>query len=470
MLPVFCFAQDKLSLEDYIKQVEQNNPDVRSCDLAIDAMANKVLELDMVYSPLLNAALNYDNDRSGANFNSALQYDKMEAESWNVNLSKKLESGSTLTAGYTNTSAEFNLLFPTSIFGQTYSAFSGYQMQAFIKLDQSLLRDFNSGLTRNGIEKNKSLVLAGEYAQLFRKQQILLKARSAYWNLSLTRDIVDFRKISLDRAERVQKWNEKRYGLDLVEKSDYLQSKAAYKSRQLNLQMSTEDDTNAAKDFNQARGRSASSVPEELVRISDIMTIYDAIKDITYTGARADVLAARAQQDSAEFAKKETYYRSLPELTLSGTASVNGIALNYTDTWNQLNSMDKPAYMIGLNFTVPLDYKTLRKVKYGYDTDYRSAGESLQNTELSAKNDWDQLVRNWHDVKTRIELARQIRDDQNDRVNEMQHMFEKGRTTTFELLNAQNDLDDSTLTLYRLIFEEIVTYAQSELYNTKPIK
>ena len=465
-----CFAQDKLSLDDYLKQVINSNSDVKSAGLAIEATANKVLELDMVYSPLLNAGFNYNNDRSGAGFGSALPYDKMEAETWNLNLSKKLELGSTLSAGYTSSSAEFNLMSPTNIFGQNYSSFAGYQQQAFIRMDQSLLRDFGSGLTKSGIEKSKFIALAGQYVQLFKKQQLLLKARSAYWSLSLARDIVDFRGVSLDRAERVQKWNEKRYGLDLVEKSDYLQSKAAYKLRQLNLQMSIEDMMNASKDFNQFRGKLSSSVPEELTRMADIMTVYDAIKEISYSGSRADVLAARAQAQSAESAKKETYYRSLPELTLSGTASVNGIGLNYTDSWNQLNNMEKPAYVVGLNIIVPFDYKTLQKVRHGYDVDYLAAGESLSSAELSAKNDWEQLVRNWHDVKARIELARQIRDVQTERVTETQYRFEKGRVTTFDLLNAQNDLDDSMLTLYRLIFEEIMTYSQAELYNTNPIQ
>jgi outer membrane protein TolC len=55
-------------------------------------------------------------------------------------------------------------------------------------------------------------------------------------------------------------------------------------------------------------------------------------------------------------------------------------------------------------------------------------------------------------------------------VESEQKRFQRGRTTTFLVLNAENDLDDATLSVYRLIFEELLTKAQAELFNTKPIQ
>lgn len=466
------FAQDKLTLDEYLKQVVNNNSEIKACDLTVKAMENKILELDMVFSSVLGGGYNYIYDKSGAGFGSTLPTDKMTVDSWSFNYMKKLRTGSSITAGYASSSAGFDLLSPTDILGNgtKYSSFNGSDIKTFFKVDQSLLRDFKSGITKTGIDKVKALNRAGQYMQIFKKQQILLKAKSVYWGLSLSREIVELRKTSLERAEKVLKWNENRYNLDLTQKNDFLQSQAGYRLRQLNLQMAVEDVANASRDFNELRGGSLSTVQEEITKISDAISIYSEIKNISYTGRRADVLAAKEQYKSAEFAKEETFYRSMPELTLSGMASLHGLSFNYSDSWSQVTGMDKPAYSIGLNFMVPLDYKTLDKVKEGYAVDYQSAGEILKKVELSSGNDWEQLVRNWNNVRARIELAAQVRDVQSERVKEEQKLFEKGRTTTFLLLNAENDLDDSSLTLYRLIYEEIMTYSQSELYNTQEIK
>jgi outer membrane protein TolC len=87
----------------------------------------------------------------------------------------------------------------------------------------------------------------------------------------------------------------------------------------------------------------------------------------------------------------------------------------------------------------------------------------------SAQNDWDQLETSWVNVKSRLELAKEIMKIQDARVKAEQRKFEKGRTTTFLMLSAENDLDDAILSVYRTVFEEMMTLAQAELFNTKPI-
>ncbi len=146
-----------------------------------------------------------------------------------------------------------------------------------------------------------------------------------------------------------------------------------------------------------------------------------------------------------------------------------GWAWRIQNAWSQLTSQDKPTYTLGLSFIVPLDYKTLTKVKKGYNNDFASSKESFRSAITSAQNDWDQLRTTWSNVKSRLELSKDIMRIQDDRVKSEQKKFEKGRTTTFLLLSAENDLDDAMLSVYRTVFEEIMTLAQAELYNTKPI-
>jgi outer membrane protein TolC len=465
------FASQQLSLENYLSQVEAGNPDVKAINASIEASELKMMELDMVYSSLFSGGYNYLKDKSGASFGSTLPTDEMTVNSWNLGLNKKLDFGTNLSVGYTNTDADFRLLAPTTIIPSvTLTNFTGYEIKPYFSFQQSLLRDYKSGLTKSGINKAKALSKSGQYIQLFKKQQILLQARSVYWALSLDREIVEFRKLSLDRAEKIFQWTDDKVKLDLAEKSDFYQSQAAFKLRQLNLKMSIEDEEKSRRDFNQYRGISGDVVFEDLTRISDMISYYSNISELASMGMRADVLAAKELFNSSKFAKKETYYRSLPEVSLNGTYSVHGLGLNYNDAWNQVTGLDKPEYGLGISFIVPLDQKTLVKVQKGYTLDYQSSQDTVKKSELSMENDWNQLKKTWLNVKERINLALEIKDIQNLRVTNEMDRFKRGRTTTFLLLSAQTDLDDATINVYRLIYEEIMTFAQAELYNTKELK
>jgi outer membrane protein TolC len=422
----------------------------------------------MVYSPFVNAGYNYADDRSGVGFGSTFPIDRTRSDVWNINAIKKFGTGSTVTLGYTGTKARIDLLAPAAVVGpDEISNFTAYDMKPFIRVDQSLLRDFNGGITKAGIDKNKAAVLSGQYLQLFRRQQILLRARTAYWTLSLAREVIAFRKVSLDRTSQILKWNERRVNLDLADKGDLYQAQAGYKLRQLNLQLAQEEELVAARNFNELIGTTGDIVAAELEKISDNISYYAHINALTAYGTRADILSARATYDSARLADKETNYRSLPELSVSGLYSLHGLDLTNSGAWNQVTGADKPTYSIGLSIIVPLDYVTLKKVRSGYKKDFESAKESLAKAELTAKNDWDQLSITWHNVKSRLSLAQEIKDVQEKRVANEQVRFERGRTTTFQLLTAEDDLDNATLNVYRLVFEEFVTFAQAELYNTR---
>jgi outer membrane protein TolC len=131
-----------------------------------------------------------------------------------------------------------------------------------------------------------------------------------------------------------------------------------------------------------------------------------------------------------------------------------------------VTNAEKPTYSLGLSFIVPLDYKTLNTVRKGYKNDFEAAKKNSESAELVAGNDWDQLLRTWHNVKARLSLGREIQDAQDKRLVNEQNRFERGRSTTFLLLTAENDLDDATLNVYRLVYEELLTAAQADLYNT----
>jgi outer membrane protein TolC len=465
-----CVAQELITLNDYITQVSASNPEVKAINAAIYASDSKVTEANMVYSPYLSAGASYVDDKGGVEFGSTLPTDEMQAFSWNAGLSKKYASGSLLTLGYTDSRAKFDLLSPVTLIGPTlYSEFTGYEVKPFLKLEQSLIKDLGFGQTRAGIKKAKETVRSAQYLMMLKKQQITLQAKQAYLALSLAREVVEFRRSSLERAERILKWNEDRYKIDLVDKSDFLQAQAAYKLRKLNLDMAIEDETTACRDFNELRNAAGEGVGAQLEKLPALGNYYLNVTSITRSGSRADVLSAEAALRSSRMSEIEARYRTGPEVSVYGLTSFHGIGLDYGDTLKQAFTAKAPAYTVGINLAMPLDSGTVKGVKNGYSSDVTAAEESLVKAKLSERSAWEELNKRWDNIKIKYASAVEIRDIQNERVQEEQKKFERGRTSTFQLLSAQNDLDDSVLNVYRLTMEGFLIYSQADLYNTAPL-
>jgi len=213
-----------------------------------------------------------------------------------------------------------------------------------------------------------------------------------------------------------------------------------------------------------------STAAGDLEKLADKITKYSDVASLARNGNRADVLAARASYRNAELADRETYFRSLPELSLTAMYSLNGLALNYSDAASQVDQGKQPTTTVMLSAVIPLDYWTLTKVQDGYHRDYTAAQAQLQKAELDASDKWAELVQNWTDVKSRLNLAQEIKGIQEKRLAHEQKRMQSGRSTTFNVLTAANDLDDATLNVYRMVFEELVTAAQADLFNTQAFK
>jgi outer membrane protein TolC len=465
-------GQEVITLDQYLSRVETADPELRGLDLSLKAMGEKILELDMVYSPFLNGTATYLDDKSGPGFGSTLLTDETKGYEWTAGISEKFPTGTSLSAGYSYMGVNMDLLAPYN-FGPGYGAlknFDGYQLKPYVRLDQSLLRDFWYGLTQVGIDKAKAAVVAGKYLQVFKRQQIMLNAQLTYWNLVLAQEVVAFRKISLERTEKLLHWNENRVGLDLADAADLFQAQAGFKSRQLNLQMAQEDEVKARRSFQEMLGNTAAAVSVDLEKLVDKVNKYSDVPVLPHSGNRADVLAARASYRNAELADRETYFRSLPELSLSAMYSLNGLALTYAAAADQVNQGQQPTTTVTLSAIIPLDYWTLNKVQDGYHKEYAAAQAQLEKAELDSSTQWTELEQNWTDVKSRLALAQEIKGIQEKRLAHEQKRFQSGRSTTFNVLTAENDLDDATLNVYRTVFEELVTAAQAELFNTQPFK
>lgn len=444
-----------LSVADYLDLVRQNNTELQSVQANIDAVKGKIAEIERAYSFYLSAGINYANDQSGRPYSPQMQINRITNLGYDVSINKQFETGTKFAAGLNGSYSQYD----SNIF-----AYELNDIAPFLKLEQSLLKEYKGGTTKASMALAKAKAKSALYMLEYKKQAIILNAKLAYWNLSYTRTVVDFRKASLERTNKLLIWNERRYKLDLAENSDMLQSQAAVKARELMLKLAKEDEIKARRAFNQILNIADETVSYEVVKFVETGVIFEKDKKLEKKGIRMDVLSALEEVKSAEYEQMISENSMGADLVLSGQFSLNGLDEKFAKASEYAAAASKPAYALGLRYSVPLDFKLRKTINQGYESSKLAARKAAEFASVQEKNEWLQIVDNWNNAKSRLALTIEIENIQKQRNIEDQNLLRKGRRTTYLVLQSEQDLDDSTLNVLRGIFELISIYEQAEAF------
>lgn len=449
-----------LTMQQYLDLVAENNSELKSVQANIDAVKGKLAEIERTYSYFLSAGVSYGDDQSGRPF--IVDTATMERESellGDINVSKQFETGTQVSLGF-NGSYKNND-------NKSSPDYEVTDLSPYIRLEQSLLGEWNGGRTKASIAKARAGANSALYLLEYKKQQILLEAKLVYWNLSYSRTVIDFRRSSLDRTKKILDWNERRFKLDLAEKSDMLQSQAAFKQRELNLKLAYEDEVKYSRDFNRLINVVDTRVNYSVEAFITAGSNFEKDHKLEKKGSRADVLAAMEDVVSALQDQIVSEKGMGADLVFTGTLSMNGVNKDFSKASSDLGDMNKPAYTLALRYTLPLDFSLRKTINKGYESAKISAEKAVENAKLQEGSDWLQLVDNWNNAKSRFALAIEIRNIQQQRNEEEQNLLKKGRSTTYLVLQSEQDLDDAYLSMLQTILELISIYEQAEaFYNT----
>jgi len=452
---------EMLTIQQYQDLVAKNNSQLISIQANIDAVRGKLAEIDRAYSYFLSAGANYSDDRSGRPYSLVTPINDISNFSYNASVNKQFETGTIFTVGLNGSYAQYD-------YGNGYSGYHVNDMAPFIKLQQSLLKDFNGGTTKAGIAKARADANSALYLLIYQKQQIVLNARLAYWNLSYARTVIEFRRTSLDRTQKILDWNQKRFNLDLAEKSDLLQSQAAVKVGNLNYKLAVEDEVRASRTFNGLLNVTEEKVKYEVQNFIDAGNQFNKDVDLSRTGNRADVLSAIENVRSSEYDQIYSQRNIGSDLVFTGQFAFNGVNQDFSTARDYVVTGNKPSYSLGLVYTLPLDFNLRGTINSGYQSAIMSARKAEESAQIQETNDWLQLVDNWNNAKSRYGLATEIKDIQQKRDEENQRLLKKGRTTTYFVLQGEQDLDDATLGVLQNILELMNIYEQAEaFFNTE---
>jgi hypothetical protein len=456
---VFVYGE-MLTIDNYLYMVTKNNSDLKLIQANINAVKGKLAEIERIYAYSLSVDLSYSNDKSGRPYNQLIKLNEVSNWNYSTFVNKQFGTGTQFSLGINGTYGTYD--YVPSALGESH--YNVCDIFPFVRLQQSLWKDINGCSTKADVYKQKSNAKSVLYLLEYKKQKLLLDAKIAYWNLSYTKTVIDFRKVSFGRKKRLLDWNQIKYKMDLIERSDLLQSQAAVKFGELNLKLAYEDENRANKVFNQFLNIKDDKLRYDVEKFEDNGNSFKVNTTLIKNGTRADVLAALEDINKALYDQKASQKNKGADLVLEGKYSLNGVEQFSGKSFDHIKNGDRPSYSLGLKYTLPLDFKLRKVIDKGYEAAKVSAQIAAESAVIKENNDWIQLLDDWNNARIRMELAIEVEKIQKQRYEEDKNLFKKGRITTYMVLQSEDDSDVATLSVFKSILELIQINEQAKVF------
>jgi hypothetical protein len=451
-----------LTLNDYLGIITKYNNDLNSLQLNMEAIKEKLNETEMVYSCLLSMGINYYvNKNMELHNNQYAGCSDIRKIGYDISIGKQFVSGTQFLFGFNGSGEQYrhtNNLHDMGNYGVS-------DIVPFIEFQQSLWKNINGRYTKANIAKARANAKSALYLLKYKKQNILLNARFAYWNLSYARKIVDFKKKSLNRTQKILNWNKKRYNMGLIEKSDLLQSQAAVKLGELNLRIAYEEENKAIRVFNQYLNVTDGNVKYDVEKFEYREKDFNiSNKALCKKSIRPDVISALEDVKGVLYDQISHQRYTGSDLVFRCHFTLTGLGKSISEAVQHMVNGNRVSYFCGLKYTLPLDFKLRKAVEQGYEVAKIAAQKFAEAAELKENNDWFQIVDNWNNAKLRLELAVEIERIQQQRYEENKYLLKMGRNTTYVVLQSEQALDDARLNVLRNVLELIQIYENVEAF------
>ncbi|MFA6321775.1 MAG: TolC family protein [Candidatus Omnitrophota bacterium] len=455
LCPLIAFSADitidKLSVEEYLGNVGSVNGAYSGSLEKREGSKDLEREADLIFSPSFFTNVEVGTDEGQP---YGFLYDKSE---W-----QRYSSG-------------FSMKTPYGFQGKLYYDFEQDRYQYPGQTDKytiaSPVLEVSLPLWKNCFGRsdraNEEAVRAQAQADAWnaedQRKTLLVNAEIAYWQLAITREVVDIQKRGLDESQAIYDYVKKRAEMNLTDQADVLQAKADLESKKLDLKSAKDDEAIALRILNKYSNTYANDNAVVLRKVD-----WDKIADIPvpdkYT-SRADVRAAEANARVAEANARIKVENNKPSLDLYADYELNGGSADSSDAFGDSFSTDNPTIFAGVKFSVPLDFSASSDARKGGRQLERAAKLIYQQKLRDQESDWRNLIAKLNDARERLKMSFTIEAAQKEKLEYERDRLKHGRTTTYQVLLFEQDYLQAEYTRAKAAYEILSLVTQINLYQ-----
>ena len=441
-----------LTLDEYLERVQKTHGVYLSTKLAQKTAPNRNAQGDLQLSPYLTASASYIDDQKYPT--NPYEGDRTKVANFSLGVAKKFTTGTAASL----TLSDRHII---SVTGLSFPFQPLYLSGLSLGVSQSLLKDGFGRSMRLRHERETLTEKLEKVGLEVQARQILINAEVAYWNGIAQAQELKIRKDSLDRAERLVKWMQRRVSNGLSDRSDLLQTQGLLGSRQL-LLIGAEDEEKAAQkalaDFIGEKDVSGQSLdtPFKTLRPDSFEKTQDPL--------RADALLGILEAQVKGQIAGEVDEGLKPDLSVSGSLATNAKESGWGSSLGSSPSTSRPTAIVAMSFSMDLDPVGKSKVRAVAASDAEISRLKAERLKLESDSSWSELKRRYQQITRRIETAQDLVKIQVEKSSREQLRFERGRTTTFQVINFEQDVAEAESMLLKLQIEQRKLEAQAKMF------
>jgi outer membrane protein TolC len=451
-----------LSLQDYLSQVENQHQNITAGKILVEAADERKDEAKLIFRPSIFVQAQTSVDEKPIS-NVPAQGNRTDYDYGTVGILQQFDFGLKGQLSYN--------LAHTKVYNTNPTFFPNPEFHdgiARLELTQSLWRNWGGKETRAQETIIDSQTKASKHTENFKMKSVLANAESAYWILSQSQKVVKVQTENLNRAKKLVSWNQRRSNTGLGDRSDTLQAQSNLKLREFEVERTLQNQIDARRLFNSFRGVNSDAVVEELdsSNLKGLLSLTPPKR----AELRDDVRAAQELSNISKANSQLAIERNKPLFEVYGSRALNGRDFESSQAVSNSFTNDHPTTAVGLRFTAPLDFGTTSNAVSSYKKEQAAADLNFQRKLFDQDREWNDLIARFEDAKTRLKLLEDVVEIQKIKLTNETNRLSNGRTTTFQVLNFENDFANSELSRIFSETDLLNLYSQMKIYNAGDVK
>lgn len=467
LLASITSSASAMTLDEYLARVQERNRQFQSFDSSRQAASARREQGDLALAPALTAQARRLDDRKPMLAGPGMTLDRTAGSDYSLGLAKKFSTGTSaeISANMSNIGAHF----PNGT-GGTISP--NVSAGVGISLSQSLWKDFFGHATRLRWEREAYVEKTEIEAVNLQARQLLIEAEAAFWELLYLQEEVRQREDSLARAKRIEGWVRRRVSNGIGDRADLLNAQGLVAMRELQL-MTSVDERKAAEEKVRLMLELPGTEKAPVLKA-------DLAKARPVEGMIATLRAAGAAKTDSRIVRLDSYLAVLeakakavvaqevedgmrPDLVLEGTYRTNSYEPDWSDATAKITDTAAPTMGIGLRFTYILGgaKESTRRVAR---MEALAAAHKKERLLFESDSAWREFLRRHSELAKKIQAAGKASQIQTSKAAAERDKLSKGRSITSQVIQAEQDAAETTLTLTKLQAEQRKLEAQARLF------
>jgi outer membrane protein TolC len=433
-----------LSLSDCLDMGLQNNLDIKIAKIESKIKKYGVPIAKSIFDTILEGGVSYTHDERARA--STIVGTERIVTNYEVNATKKIPTGTELTASYSNLRDWTNSAFITSN--------PLHITELSFTLEQPVLQNLFGYIDRREVKLSKIEAEQAGMEALNRIEDSVAEIEKAYWNLVFGYQNAALREDILRQAQKLYGIFKGHLKTGVVEANELYEAEANVRIRKTELAIAEnnlKDASNRLKLLLNEEDGFLILPKNKLAHMGEAADLAKSLKD-AFVANRA-YMVEKKELSSKKVKlqmKKNTIW---PQIDLVGTFALNGVDRKPVKSAGRVTTDKHPYYYAGVEFSLPLENRSARGEYEKAKLEKEKAILKLLQVEKDVINDIDKKVRK---VNLNLENAKRwakIKEIQGIKFRDEEKKLKYGRSNSKTLVDYQNDLTLATINEYKALFQ-----------------